>query len=328
MSVLCQLSSALLSESGARAGDDYNFAHKTLRHTYLERSAFLSAETGADVYCKLENLQHTGSFKARGAIHKLLRLSSTQRARGVVAASTGNHGAAVAHALDQLGAEGLVFVPANASPSKLEAIVRRGAQLRRIEGDPVEAERAARRHAARNGLEYISPYNDPDVVAGQGTVGVELLEDIDGLEAVFVATGGGGLISGVAAALKAQRPQTRVIGCSPEASAVMLHSVAAGRVLDLASEETLSDGTAGGVEDGALTLELCKALVDEWTTVTEQEIAASLRDFVGAHSMLIEGAAAVAIAALRKSGQRFANQRVAVVICGGNINLETLCSVL
>lgn len=302
-----------------------------VRHTYLEPSDWLSAESGARVFCKLENLQHTGSFKTRGAVHKLLRLPAEKRDLGVVAASTGNHGVAVAYALSRLGATGLVFVPADANPTKLRAIERLGAKLRRIQGDPIEAEKAARRHAAASNLEYISPYNDLDVVAGQGTVGVELLEDqeeSDELDAVFVAVGGGGLIGGVAAVLKARSPTTRIVGCSPAASPVMVRSVEAGRILAIDSQPTLSDGTAGGIEEGAVTFELCRDLVDEWMTVTEEEIGASLREFIGAHAMLIEGAAAVAVAAFRNTGDRFAGCRVAIVICGGNMDLDTLRSVL
>lgn len=299
-----------------------------LRHTPLERSAPLAEESGAEVLCKLENLQHTGSFKARGALNKLLRVPRERLARGAVAASTGNHGAGVAYALRALEAPGLIFVPTDGLPSKLTAIERLGGELRRVDGDPVEAERAARRYAAENDLVYVSPYNDPDVVAGQGTVGVEIVADTDSLDAAIVATGGGGLIGGVGAVLKEHWPEIRVIGCSPEASAVMVHSVAAGRILDLESAPTLSDGTSGGVEGDTITFPLCRDLVDEWVTVTEEEIAAGLRDFITDHEMLIEGAAAVAVATLRRTGTRFAGQRVALVLCGGNIALDTLRSVL
>ncbi len=299
-----------------------------IRQTFLEYSPVLSERGGAQVYCKLENLQHTGSFKVRGALNKLLSLSEEQRARGVVTASTGNHGAAVAYSLGKINASGLVFVPENADPSKVEAIERLGAEVRYHGRDCAVAEVYARAHAVEQGMVYVSPYNDPQVIGGQGTVGVELARQLDSIDAVYVALGGGGLISGIAAYIKSVQPGVQVFGCSPRNSQVMIQSVKAGQILDLPSLPTLSDGTAGGVEAGAITLDLCRSLVDDYLTVSEEEIAASLRLFIGAHHVLIEGAAAVAIAAYLKSCQRFAGQNVVIVLCGANISLETLRQVL
>ena len=300
----------------------------TIRKTMLDHSLALSQLGGANVYCKLENLQHTGSFKARGAMNKLLSLTDQERAQGVVTASTGNHGAAVARSLKVLGASGLVFVPEDASPSKVQAIERLGAEVRYHGQDCVEAELYARQYAHQNGMCYVPPYNDVQVVSGQGTIGIELAEQLDRIDVVYASLGGGGLISGIAAYLKSVRPGVRIVGCSPEHSQVMIQSIRAGEILDLPSLPTLSDGTAGGIEAGSITFGLCQELVDEYVTVTECEIADSLRLFMETHHMLIEGAAAVAIASYLKTRERFAGQNVVVVICGANISLKTLKSIL
>ena len=166
------------------------------------------------------------------------------------------------------------------------------------------------------------------MVAGQGTIGVELLHQMTALDAVFVAVGGGGLISGVGACLKTLLPDVDVVGCSPENSAVMMTSVEAGRVLDLPSLPTLSDGTAGGVEPGAVTFELCSKVVDRWVGVTESEISAAIRLFLAEHRMAVEGAAGVALAAFQKTAAEYSGKRVAIIICGGNIGRDKLQSVL
>lgn len=299
-----------------------------IRKTILEHSPVLSQLGGANVYCKLENLQYTGSFKARGAMNKLLSLTDAERARGVVTASTGNHGAAVARSVQVLGASGLVFVPEDASPSKVQAIERLGAEVRYHGQDCVEAEVYARQYAERHQLCYVPPYNDVEVISGQGTIGVELQDQLDRIDVVYASLGGGGLMSGVAAYCKSVQPGVCLIGCSPERSQVMIQSVRAGQILDLPSLPTLSDGTAGGIEAGSITFELCRDLVDDYVTVTEPEIKESLRFFIETHHMLIEGAAAAAIAAYIKTHERFPGQNVVIVICGANISLKTLKTIL
>jgi threonine dehydratase len=295
-----------------------------VRETSVERSDELSRLGGASVFLKLENLQDTGSFKVRGAWNKLLSLTPGQRARGVVTASTGNHGLAVAFVLRRLGAPGIAFVPEGAAPVKLTGIASLGVEVRTAGADPVESEARARSFAAREGRVYVSPYNDPLIVGGQGTIGLELARQLDRIDAVFVPLGGGGLVSGIASYLGAVKRGVRIIGCSPENSPVMIRSVRAGRVLDLPSLPTLSDGTAGGVEAGAITLDLCRALVDEYLTVTEDEIERALALFLRSHETVIEGAAAVALASYLKVRERFAGSRVVLVLSGGNIEPETL----
>ncbi len=299
-----------------------------LRQTILEPSPAYSQDTGASVFLKCENLQHTGSFKARGALNKLLSLNEAEQKRGIVTASTGNHGAACAFALQQVGAHGIVFVPETAVTAKLAAIRRLGAEIRTFGTDSVETERHARAFAAAHNMIYIPPYNDPAVIAGQGTIALELVQQLPGLDAVFASVGGGGLIGGIAAYLKAVRPSVQVIGCSPENSQVMAQSVAAGELLDLPSLPTLSDGTAGGVEPASMTFPLCRDNVDQFISVTEEEIAASLREFMSIHHMLIEGAAAVALAAFLKIAHDFVDKQVAIVLCGANISPETLKKIL
>lgn len=299
-----------------------------IRETPLERSDSLSELGGANVYLKLENLQHTGSFKARGAMNTLLALSESEREQGVVAASTGNHGAAVARSAAEIDVPAVVFVPEDASPSKLRAITRFGAELRRHGDDSAVTEVYAREYARRHEMRYVSPYNDPFVVAGQGTIGIELARQLGRIDAVFVSLGGGGMISGIAGYLKSVQPEVRVVGCSPENSQVMIQSVQAGKILDLPSLPTLSDGTAGGVEEGAITFDLCRALVDEYVTVTEEDIAETLLTFIDTHHMLIEGAAAVAVASYVRLRERFSGRNVVIVLCGGNIGLDTLKAVL
>jgi threonine dehydratase len=305
-----------------------NRIRKLVRETPLERSARLEELSGVPCWVKLENLQHTGSFKVRGALNALLSLPREQLGNGVVAASTGNHGAATAFAAEAVGTRATVFVPENVSPTKLEAIRRLGAEIRRHGVDGIETEMAARRFADQTGRPYLSPYNDPAVVAGQGTVGAEIDRQLDAFDSVFVAVGGGGLASGVAGFLAEVRPEVRVVGCSPERSAVMAESVAAGRIVELVSGPTLSDGTAGGVEADTITFEPCRRLVDEWVLVDERAIRRAMLEFMEAHHLMIEGAAGVALAAFLEQAERIGGERAVVVVCGGNIALDTLRDLL
>ena len=299
-----------------------------VRRTILDSSTYYSQRTGAEVYFKCENLQHTGSFKARGALNKILSLPADERSKGIVTASTGNHGAACAFAMQQVGAGGIVFVPETAVQTKLATIRRLGAEIRTYGTDSVETEKHARDFAYLHDMTYVPPYNDPFIIGGQGTVGVELWQQLPELDAVLIAVGGGGLIGGVAAYLKSVRPTIQIIGCSPENSRVMAQSVAAGELLDLPSLPTLSDGTAGGVEANSITFPLCHDFVDHYISVTEEEIATSLREFMDAQHMLIEGSAAVPIAALLKMTDQLRGAYVAIVLCGANISLDTLRQVL
>lgn len=299
-----------------------------IRETPLEPSPFLSRETGADVHLKLECVQVTGSFKARGALNKLLSLGDAERARGMVAASTGNHGLAVAHALALLGIAGEIFLPASVSPAKLEGLRARGARVRLVDEDPGVVEAAARQDADRTGRIYVSPYNDPQVIGGQGTVGVELLRRLEGLDAVLVPVGGGGLVGGIGAWLKERAPSVRIVGCQPAACPILVESMKAGRLLELPSAPSLSDATVGLIEAGAITFPLCRACVDDWLVVDEPAIRAALRLVLERQSVLIEGAAALPVAALIAARDRWRGARVALVLSGSHIALPTLADVL
>lgn len=292
--------------------------------TELRLSTFLGGEGLATVYLKMENLQHTGSFKARGAMNKILSLSEDERKKGVVAASTGNHGAAVAWAISRVGGRSIVYVTESAPSVKTKAIERWGAEVRRHGDDAVKTEARARQAAVAAGFTYVSPYNDPYVVAGQGTVAVEATARLESVGAVFVPLGGGGLLSGMAGYLKKAAPGAEVIGCSPENSQVMIQSIKAGRILDLPSEPTLSDATAGGVEPGAITFDLCARFADSFVTVREDEIRRAMLDFQQAEGMPIEGAAALTVAAYRRAEDRLAGTNVVLVISGGNIDPDSI----
>lgn len=298
-----------------------------VRETPLDHSPAYSQRLGANVYFKLENLQHTGSFKLRGAMNRILTLGSEQRDAGVVAASSGNHGAAVAWAMRAVNVSGVIFVPEQTASTKVDAIRSYGGDVRFFGTDGLDTELHAREFALEHGMTYLSPYNDPAVVAGQGSCGVEISRQLDDIDAVLVAVGGGGLIGGIGSVLK-EDGDVQIIGCQPANSAVMARSMEAGHILDMPSDATLSDGTAGGIEDGAITFELCRNVVDRFVVVDEDAIAAAMREFMDAQHQLVEGAAGVALAALEDEAAALAGKNVVVVICGSNISRDKLRQVI
>jgi threonine dehydratase len=300
-----------------------------IRRTPLLRSVALSEDAGADLAIKAEHQQHTGSFKFRGALNRLARLPAAERRAGVVTASSGNHGLAVVAAGAVMGAEVTVVVPAGASPAKLAGLRRGGATVITVDDpDTLAAETHGRALASEQGRTYIPPYNDPDVVAGQGTIAPELagqLRDIgwDRLDAVVVAVGGGGLVSGIATWLAAHT-DTVVVGAQPENDAAMAAAVRAGHPVDVHARHTLSDGTAGGIEAGAITVSMCRDLVDEWVLASERDIAVAIARVIDAHHTLIEGSAGVAIAAAAHYAADHPGQRIAAISCGANISAHVL----
>ncbi|MBT8091680.1 MAG: threonine/serine dehydratase [Gammaproteobacteria bacterium] len=298
-----------------------------IRKTPLRYSAYFSEITGAEVYFKLENRQLTGSFKLRGALHRLLTLTDAQRASGCVAASSGNHGAAVACAMQTLGVSGVIFVPEKTSSAKLEAIRSYGGQIRFFGADGLDTELHARGYAADNDMFYVSPYNDEAVIAGQGTCGAEIADELPDIDAVLVAVGGGGLISGVGSVFKSCNDNVTVVGCQPVASPVMARSIAAGYIVEMESEPTLSDGTAGGIESDAITFAINQAVVDEFIEVSEEQIGAAMRLFRQQEGDTIEGAAGVSVAALLEKQGQWCGKRVAVIICGGNVADDILARI-
>jgi len=282
--------------------------------------------TGA--YLKLEHLQRTGSFKLRGASNKIALLTPEQAARGVVAASNGNHGLGVAAAARVRGIEAEVFVSAHVSPVKARRIEVLGARVRTAGDDPLTAELAARRAAEESGRVFISPYNDRDVIAGQGTIGVELHRQVSNLDAIFVAVGGGGLIGGIGTYYKTASPRTEIVGCWPQNSPVLYECLRAGKVVAVAEQPTISESTAGNLEPDSVTLQYCRNTIDRGVLVTEEEILAAMRLMLETEHWLIEGAAAVAVAAYLKEAPRYEGRKVAILLCGRNLSPEVLSRLL
>lgn len=297
-----------------------------LRETPLEYSYVLNKMTESEVYLKLENIQVTGSFKARGALNKILLLAKSNAK--IVTASTGNHGLGVANALLVVKKEGTIYLPKNASVAKVEAIKMRGVPVEFHGESGEETEHYVRKLSETTGQIYVSPYNDEDVVAGQGTIGVELLRQLPELDAVFISIGGGGLIGGIASYLKSVNPKIEVIGCLPENAPAMYECIKAGKIIEVPEKPTLSDGTAGGIEPGSITFNICQQCVDSYITVTEEEIIASMKLVIKYHHQIIEGSAGVAVAALIKEKERFKEKKVAIIICGGNVSEAVLKSLI
>jgi threonine dehydratase len=294
-----------------------------IRETPVNYSFYLSRIAGCRLYLKLENLQHTGSFKARGAVNKLLSLERGQREAGVIAASTGNHGLAVAYGASIFGMQGTIFLPENASPQKIKMLRNYDLDIAFFGTDCEEAEIHARKEAEKSGRIYLSPYNDPHVLGGQGTIAVELLRQLDSIDCIMVSVGGGGLISGIAGYLKEAGREIEVIGCLPKNSPAMYDSIKAGQIVDSPILPTLSDGTAGGIDADSITFEPCRTYVDDWVLIGEDQIREGIKLIFEQHRYVIEGSAGVVVASFLKLRDRLAGKNVVLVICGGNIEVAT-----
>ncbi len=307
-----------LDAAGVRAAQER--IRSSVLQTPVEDVSSLFPETGARVVFKMENLQETGSFKLRGAMNKVLSLTQSQAEAGVIAASNGNHGLGVAAAAKRAGIAAEVYVSAQVSPGKAQRIEQLGATIRRFGKDPLQAELAGRAAAEQSGKVFISPYNDAEVMAGQGTIAVELLQQLGRVDAVFIAVGGGGLIGGIGAYLKSVSPETEVVGCWPVNSPVLYESIKAGRIVDVEEQPTLSESTAGGLESVSVTLAVCRRVIDRSVLVGEDEILSAMRLVRNKKQWLIEGAAGLAVAAFVKEAGRYRGKTVAVIICGGNLS--------
>ena len=306
----------------------YDRCKDIIRWTPLEHSPYLSTLINGDVYLKLENIQKTGSFKFRGAVSKRASLNDEEKSMGVVTASTGNHGAACSLAMSILGIDGKIIVPDNVHKNKVDNILNLGGEVEYHGNDCLIAEERAQEISSNTGANYISPYNDPAIVCGQGTIGYELNQDLKNIDSVFVSVGGGGLISGIGGYLKSVQNQVKMIAVSPKNSCVMFESIKAGKQLDLPSEPTLSDGTAGGVEVGSITFALCQEIIDEFILVDEEDISEGIRLGIEKLHQLIEGAAGAAIAGFLQKKDDLKGQTVIIIICGGNISSEVIKLVL
>jgi threonine dehydratase len=300
-----------------------------VHRTPLEASMWLSEVARAQVALKLECYQPTGSFKVRGALAAVAHLDADNRARGVITASAGNHGLGVAYAAARAGVDATVVVPDGASPAKVAALGRFPITLLRGGPSYDTAERKARSLSADSGAPFISPYNDLWVMAGQGTIAVELLEDMPHLDVVLVPVGGGGMISGIGAWLKAVRPGIRVVGLQSQASPSMEVGLRAGRLVEIPIVPTLADGLAANIEPGSMTFTLAQQVVDEIVLVTEEEIADAIRQSFHELHLGLEGSAVVGIAAiLAERVSSIAGKNVAVLVTGRNIAAERLCELL
>lgn len=298
-----------------------------VRETPLHLARGLSEASRARVFLKLENLQETGAFKLRGAANKLLSLSRAEAERGIVTSSTGNHALAVATMAGMLGIPVEIFVSEHIHPRKRARIDALKPSVRSVPGGALAAELAARREGERSGRAYVSPYNDAVVVEGQGTLAVEVLRQLEQsaagpLDAIFVAVGGGGLIGGIGLHLEAASPGTEVVGCWPQNSAALHECLAAGAIVDVPEKPTWSTSTAGGVEPGAITFDICRRVIDRDVLVAEDEIVAAARRVHRDEGQLCEGAAGVAIAAFLKEAPRYEGRTVVLLVCGGNAEPE------
>ena len=298
----------------------YRRIRPDIRRTDLELSEGLSGLSGGRVHVKWEGDQITGSFKLRGALNKLRTLSPEQRRAGVVTASTGNHGLAVAYAAKLERIDLTLFLPENASAIKREKIEATGIRPEFFGRDCEKTEIHARAVASERGRVFISPYNDADVIAGQGTTAVEIIDALSGLEAVIVPVGGGGLIAGIAGTIKSFFPGVRVFGVEPEVSAFMKASIDAGQLVGFPERPSVADGVAGGIEPGSMTFPLCRAYVDDYILVSEEGIARAMGLIHKLHGRIVEGAGALAVAGLLAAPERFQGQRVVCVSSGSNID--------
>jgi threonine dehydratase len=294
-------------------------------HTPLRASPWLSQAAGADVFLKLESLQPTFSYKLRGATNAVLRLAaSTEQQARVVTASAGNHGRAMAHACAAAGIPLTVYVPETAPRTKIDAIRASGAELR-VCGDYDEAERRAKEHGARGIAVFISPYAHPDVIAGAGTLALEVLHDLPRVDVIVAAIGGGGLISGIALAAQGR---LEAAGVEVEASAPFTASLAAGRITTITVAESLADGLTGNLDPDSPTFDIVRQKVQRIAVVAEQELRQAIRDAARHERLIVEGAAAAALAAVATRRLDVRGKTVAVVVSGANIDLETWSGVV
>ncbi|MBP2234772.1 threonine dehydratase [Sinorhizobium kostiense] len=297
--------------------------------TPLVASASLSKLCGVPVSLKLEHHQSTGSFKLRGATNAVLSLTTEERARGVIAASTGNHGRALAHAAKAEGAVATICMSQLVPTNKVTEIRRLGADVRIFGNSQDEAQEEVERLVAERGLVMVPPFDHPAIVAGQGTLGLEIATQMPDVAMVLVPISGGGLAAGVAAAIKARRPAVRVVGLTMERGAAMKASLAAGKPVLIEEQPSLADSLGGGIGlDNRVTFQMCRELLDDIILLTEAEIAAGMRHSYRQEREIVEGAAAVGIAALLAGKIKDIGGPIAVILSGRNVDMDLHLSVM
>jgi len=313
---------------------DIQNAQKTIapyaKHTPLCRSEFLSEQCKANIYLKLDNLQPTHSFKVRGVMNRLLNLTNEEKAKGVVTASAGNHGQALAFGAKELGFSAKVVVPTNTPEVKVEGIKRFGADLLMFGENYPEAEAEAKRIAAEQRRLYISPYNDELIVAGHGTAGLEILQDQPEVDILVVPVGGGGLISGISIAVKSLKPNTKVIGVQSRAVPIMYESLKAGRIVPPHRHEpiTVAEGLSGGIEKGSITFSIAQKYVDKVMLVKEETIRKAVYLLCKNEGQVVEGSGVAGVAMLLENSNDFTGHSVALEITGGNIDQSLLREII
>jgi threonine dehydratase len=296
--------------------------------TPLVRSQFLSDLCNGTVFLKLENLQITSSFKPRGAFNKLLHLSAEEKDKGIITASAGNHGQAVAFAARKLCYPARIVVPETTPKIKIDGIRKYGADLVLFGDTYDEAEQKAKELARKDGCAYISPYDDELIVAGHGTIGLEIIEALPNANTVIVPVGGGGLISGTCIAIKSVKPNVQVIGVQSEASPVMYESLKAGKIVHARKTETIAEGLSGGIEKGSITFKIAQKCVDKVLLVREETIRRAVYLLWNYEKQVTEGSGAAAIAPIMENKSVFAGKTVVAVITGGNIDATLFQSIL
>lgn len=300
-----------------------------VRRTPQVPSAWLTGACAADVHLKLESLQVTHSFKIRGALNAIAAVTASAGPDvAVVTASAGNHGVALAYAARIARVPVTIFTSADAPATKLRAIAQHGATLRAVATDYDDAERRALAYASEHGAMYVSPYNHADVIAGAGTVALEVIEDLPDVDTIVVPVGGGGLVSGVALAAKGVRPGVRVIGVEAANNPVFGRSLAAGAITHVDVLPTIADGLAGNLEAGSITFDLVRDLVDEVVAVSEDELRAAIRGLAAREHLIAEGAGAPAVAALVSGRVDVGGCRTVAIVSGANIDVSLLAAVL
>ena len=295
-----------------------------LQPTPLLPSHWLSSIADGNVFLKLESLNLTSSFKIRGALNAALRLiegGAPGASPQLVTASAGNHGRALALAAERLGLACVVFTPATAPEAKKNAIRRHGAVLHGECDDYDLAETQAKEYAAAEGGVYISPYNHPDVIAGAGTIGLEIVEAMPGFDVIVIPLGGGGLASGMGLAIKAAAPHVTIVGVEVEASSPFTLSLEAGRITEITPRQSLADGLTGNLEAGTITFPLVRQVVDYVVTVSEEDLARAMKGLATEERLIVEGAGVAATAAIMAGKASAQGQRVVAMVTGGNVDL-------
>ncbi|MHA1220644.1 MAG: threonine ammonia-lyase [Candidatus Heimdallarchaeota archaeon] len=299
-----------------------------IKETPLLHSNFLSEKCKGQIYLKMENQQITNSFKIRGAFFKILQLSPSEKEKGIITSSSGNHAQAIGVVAEKYNLKAKIIVPKTTPKIKIDRIKQFDVRLERFGQNYDEAEIYARKVAKVEDMTFVSGYNDELIIAGQGTIGLEILDQLDSVTDVLVPLGGGGLLSGIAIAIKTFNPSVRIYGIQTEACPAFYESLKAGKIIDVEMRDSIADGMYGGIEQGSITFDIIKELVDEVIVVREQTIKEAIAQLWFEEEQIVEGAGAAAIAPILENPKRFAGKNVVCVISGGNIDTTLFQEIL